>query len=83
MTTLKEIIILEEINERLINEKKYGMRSKNYETGLLYVSVNVWDLELTRNVEKEIWKMSEFYGIISNWCEIQSKCRITTLQFMV
>lgn len=83
MTTLKEIIILDEINDRLLIQKKSGISTKNYETGLSYVSVNIWDLELTQNIEKQIWKMPEFYGVISTWSESQSRCRPTIVQFVV
>ena len=83
MTTLKEIITLDEINYRVLDHKKHRVLIKDHETGLSYVSINVWDLELTRNVEKRIWKMPEFYGVISNWCDIQSKCRPSIIQFVV
>ena len=83
MSSLKELIILDEIADRFMNEKKYGTPVYNNETELSYISVHVGDLELTRNIEKRIWKMPEFYGVISTWCDIQSKCRITFIQFVV
>lgn len=83
MVSLKEVIILDEILERREEEKRHGNTAYNQETGLSYVSVNVWDIEVSRNLEQQIWKMSDFYGVISTWCEIQSKCRLTSIQFVV
>lgn len=83
MSSLKEIIILDEIIDRLEEEKRYGTREYNEETGLTYVSVSVWDIEVSRTLERKIWKMANFYGVISSWCDIQSKCRLTSIQFVV
>jgi hypothetical protein len=82
MASLKELIIIDEVVARLINEKKYGISLSDNDSGISYVSVNVWDLEISRNIEKSIWKMPEFYGVISNWCDIQSRCRVSSIQFV-
>jgi hypothetical protein len=83
MASLKELITIDEVMYRIAEEKKNGTPTYNHDSSLFYVSINVSDLDITKNVETRLWNMSDFYSIISTWSEVHSKCRPFIVQFVV
>jgi len=80
--SLKDTLIIDEIITRFQTEKQYGDSVKYGESGIAYITISVWDLSISRQVEDYVWKMPEFYGVESSWCDYTARCRPHVVYFV-